>query len=168
MSTNDQSRAVQRMLAVCTVIMVFAGCGSKVIQYPEDHERYLKIDKAVESLRQAYVKKDGSAMAALMVSAEPLDLLQREAAADFETFNSIALDFRVERIMIENDDVDVYVHWQGVWKRDAEDPGLRQRGHTRLQWVGTKAVLLRGVQGDAPFGLKGRAGTPERTVPPKK
>lgn len=138
------------------VLLVAAGCGSKVLQYPEDHERYLRIDKAVESLRQGYVKKDGSAIASLMVPTDQLERLQREAASDFETFQSIALEFRVERIMIENDDIDVYVHWQGLWKKDPDDPGLRQRGHTRLQWVGTKAILLRGVQGDAPFGMKGR------------
>ena len=35
-------------------------------------------------------------------------------------------------------------------------PGLRQRGHARLQWVGTQSILLRGVQGDLPFGMKTR------------
>jgi len=155
----------------CGALLLLAaaiGCSSKTVQYPEDHERYLKIDKAVESLRQAYVKKDGSALAALMVPIEQLEQLQREAESDFDLYETISLEFRVERIMIENDDVDVYVHWQGVWKKDPEDPGLRQRGHTRLQWVGTKAVLLRGVQGDAPFGMKGRQSVPEQTAQPKK
>lgn len=138
------------------------------MQYPEDHERYLRIDKAIESLRVAYVKKDSSAMASLMVPTDQLELLQREAENDFETFHSIFLEFRVERIMIEGDDIDVHVHWQGVWKRNAEDPGQRQRGHTRLQWVGTKAVLLRGVQGDSPFGMSQRQAGAESAVPSKK
>jgi len=159
---------LRRIVVACALFMLGTGCGSKVVQYPEDHERYLKIDKAVEALRQAYVKKDGGAMAALMVPVESLERLQREASTDFDHYGNIALEFRVERVMIENDDIDVYVHWQGTWKRDAEDPGLRHRGHTRLQWTGTKAILLRGVQGDVPFGMKGRPGTPERTVQPKK
>ena len=145
-----------------------AGCGSKVVQYPEDHEHYLRIDKAVESLRQAYVKKDSSAMAALMVPVDQLERLQREAEADFETFQNISLEFRVERIMIEGEDVDVYVHWQGLWKKDSEDPGFRQRGHSRLQWVGTKAVLLRGIQGDAPFGVKARQASPDSPAPGRR
>lgn len=149
-------------------VLVGAGCGGKSAQYPEDHERYLRIDKAVESLRSAYVKKDTSAMASLMVPTDQLELLQREAENDFETFHSIVLEFRVERIMIEGDDIDVHVHWQGVWKRNAEDPGQRQRGHTRLQWVGTKAVLLRGVQGDSPFGMSQRQVGAESAVPSNK
>src|SRR5262245_20280864 len=146
----------------------WAGCGSKVAQYPEDHEHYLRIDKAVESLRQAYVKKDSSGMAALMVPIDELERLQRDAEADFETFQSIALEFRVERIMIEGEDVDVYVHWQGVWKKDPEDPGLRQRGHSRLQWVGTKAVLLRGIKRDSPFGMNARSASTYSPVPAGK
>src|SRR6476661_11076788 len=82
-----------------------AGCSSKTIQYPEDHERYLRIDKAVESLRQAYVKKESSEMAALMVPIESTDRLLREAESDFEAFHDIAMEFRVERIMIDNDDI---------------------------------------------------------------
>ena len=94
-----------------SIALIGVGCSGKAIQYPEDHERYLRIDQAVESLRQAYEKKDLS----------------------------------------------------GLWKKDADDPGLRQRGHTRLQWVGTQSILLRGVQGDAPFGMKVRQATIDPT-----
>jgi hypothetical protein len=133
-----------------------AGCGGKTVQYPEDHERYLRIDKAVESLRKAYVNKDASAFAALMVPVDATDRLQQEAETDFEAFHDIVMDFRVERIMVDNDDIDVYVHWSGLWKKDPEDPGMRHRGHSRLQWVGTASILLVGMQGDIPFGAKGR------------
>jgi hypothetical protein len=133
-----------------------AGCSGKTIQYPEDHERYLRIDKAVESLRKAYVGKNASALAALMVPVDATDRLQQDAESDFDTFHDIVMDFRVERIMIDNDDIDVYVHWSGLWKKDPEDPGMRHRGHSRLQWVGTASVLLVGMQGDVPFGATGR------------
>jgi len=148
--------------------LIGVGCGGKTIQYPEDHERYLRIDRAVESLRQAYVKKDSSDLASLMIPIDQLERLREEAQGDFETFSAITLDFAVERIMIEGDDIDVFVHWQGLWKKDADDPGLRQRGHTRLQWVGTQSILLRGVQGDAPFGMKARQATTDSTRSPNK
>ena len=138
------------------------------MQYPEDHERYLRIDQAVESLRQAYVKKDSSDLASLMMPTEQLERLQEEARSDFETFSAITLDFMIERIMVEGDDIDVFVHWQGLWKKDADDPGLRQRGQTRLQWVATQSILLRGVQGDAPFGMKARQATIDPTRSSKK
>jgi hypothetical protein len=135
---------------------MLAACSSKTVQYPEDHERFRRIDQAVESLREAYQKKDESALRGVMLPTDQLEQLQREAEKDFDAFHSIVLEFKTERIMIEGDDVDVYVHWQGVWKKDPDDAGIRQRGHARLQWVGTHSILLRGVQGDLPFGMKTR------------
>lgn len=151
--------------SICVIIV---GCGGKTLQYPEDHERYLRIDRAVESLRQAYVRKDSSDLASLMIPSEQLDRLREEAQGDFEFFSAIMVDFEIERIMIEGDNIDVFVHWQGLWKKDADDPGLRQRGHTRLQWVGTESILLRGVQGGSPFGIKGRQTTTDPIPSPKK
>ena len=156
------------LLLLGSISLIGVGCGGKTIQYPEDHERYLRIDRAVESLRQAYVRKDLSDLASLMMPIDQLERLREEAQSDFETFSAITLDFVVERMMIEGDDIDVFVHWQGLWKKDADDPGLRQRGHTKLQWVGTRAILLRGVQGDAPFGMKARQATIDPTRPLKK
>ena len=156
------------LVLLSSISMISVGCGGKKIQYPEDHERYLRIDRAVESLRLAYVREDSSDLASLMMPVEQLDRLREEAKGDFETFAAITLDFTVERIMIEGDDIDVFVHWQGLWKKDADDPGLRQRGHTRLQWVGTQAILLRGVQGDSPFGMKARQATADPLRSPKK
>ena len=156
------------LLLLGAMLLIGVGCGGKTIQHPEDHARYLRIDQAVESLRQAYVKKDSSDLASLMMPIDQLERLKEEAQGDFETFSAIALDFAIERIMIEGDNIDVFVHWQGLWKKDPDDPGLRQRGHTKLQWVGTQAILLRGIQGDAPFGMKARQVTIDPTRSPKK
>ncbi len=141
-----------------SVMLMFVqlGCGKKVVQYPEDHERFVKIDRAVDALRKAYVAKDHSKLEDIMLPLDQLEQLRREAEGDFEAFRDIMLEFAVERIMIDGEDIDVFVHWHGIWRRDAEDPGFRQRGHMRLQWVGTQSILLRGVQGDAPFGMKAR------------
>lgn len=156
------------LLLLGSLLLIGVGCGGKTIQYPEDHERYLRIDRAVESLRQAYVRKDSSDLASLIMPIDHLDRLREEAQSDFETFSAITVDFAIERIMIDGDNVDVFVHWQGLWKKDADDPGLRQRGHTKLQWVGTQSILLRGVQGDVPFGMKSRQATIDPTLSPKK
>ena len=145
--------------------VVLGACASKTVQYPEDHERFRRIDQAVEALRQAYQQKDGSKFQSLMLPLDQLDELQREAEADFDLFHTIVLDFKTERIMIEGDDVDVYVHWQGIWKTNPDDAGLRQRGHARLQWIGTHSILLRGVQGDLPFGMKTRQSFSDSVAP---
>jgi hypothetical protein len=151
------------------LLAIAAGaCSSKTVQYPEDHERFRRIDQAMESLRDAYQQKNRSGFQAVMLPLDQLELLQRQAEADFDTFHTILLEFKTERIMIEGDDIDVYVHWQGVWKKDADDAGVRQRGHARLQWVGTHSILLRGVQGDLPFGMKTKQTLSEAPSPQAK
>lgn len=163
------SKFVWLVLSVIVVLpAVGGGCSGKTIQYPDDYERYRRIDQAVESLREAYERKNASKMADLMVPTDQIDRLQRDVDSDFESFFSIALAFSIERIMIDGDDVDVFVHWQGVWKKNADDPGLRQRGHTRLQWVGTRSILLRGVEGDSPFGMKVRQTITDNSTPSSK
>jgi len=167
--TMHVSKSVGAALAIAVLWWLpSAGCGGKTVQYPEDHERYLRIDKAVESLRKAYVGKDASGLAALMVPVDATDRLQQDAQSDFETFQDIVMDFRVERIMIDSDDIDVYVHWSGLWKKDPDDPGMRHRGHSRLQWVGRASVLLVNMQGDVPFGAKGRQTLTSQPVQPAK
>jgi len=156
------------LILLGSIAVLSVGCGGKKVQYPEDHERYLRIDRAVESLRLAYVREDSSDLAALMMPIDQLERLKEEAKGDFETFSAITLDFTIERIMIDGDNIDVFVHWQGLWKKDAEDLGLRQRGHSKLQWVGTQSILLRGIQGDSPFGIQARQATTDSTRPPKK
>jgi hypothetical protein len=153
---------------VSLLAVLLAACSSKTLQYPEDHERFRRIDQAVESLREAYQQKDRSRFESLMLPLDQLDELRRESEADFDLFHSIVLDFKTERIMIEGDDIDVYVHWQGIWKTNPEDAGLRQRGHARLQWIGTHSILLRGVQGDLPFGMKTRQTFSDNAAPQPK
>jgi len=159
-----------RVLRWCgvAVILTAVACSAKTIQYPEDHERFTRIDRAVEALREAYQHRDHSAFQDVMLPAESLEQIQAEAAQDFELFQSIQLDFKTERIMIDGEDIDVYVHWQGVWKKNPDDAGIRQRGHARLQWVGKQSILLRGVQGDLPFGMKVRQALSDLPAGPQK
>ena len=149
---------------IMLLALVVGACSSKTPQYPADHYRIRTIDGAVDALRDAYQEKNLTGFRALMQSGDQSDSLQRQVEEDFEAYHAISLEFKTERIMIEGDDIDVYVHWQGVWKVQADDAGMRQRGHARLRWVGTDTVLLRGVQGDLPFGMKAKqalSGTPQ-------
>ena len=137
--------------------ILIGGCTpSKTIRYPQDHERLQRLDQAVESLRDAYQKENRAGFKALLAPSDLMDELQRQVEMDFEAFQTIALEFTTERVMIQGEAIDVLVHWQGLWKHDAEDPGIKQRGHARLQWVGTQSILLRAAQGDLPFGMKAK------------
>jgi hypothetical protein len=84
-----------------SIAFLAVGCSGKKVHYPEDHERYLRIDRAVEALRLAYVREDSSDLAALMMPVDQLERLKEEAKGDFETFSTITLDFATERIMID-------------------------------------------------------------------
>ncbi|MDR4478125.1 MAG: hypothetical protein R3B37_00040 [Nitrospira sp.] len=142
---------------IALVLMAAVGCAGKTLQYKDDHDRILRIDQAVESLRKSYVERDRSGLEALLLPSGNLDQIQRDIYGDFETFRDIQLEFSIERIMIEGDNIDVFVHWQGQWKRDPAEVGTRQRGHGRLAWVGTQSILLQEAQGDLPFGMATRA-----------
>jgi hypothetical protein len=152
----------------CLLLLAIAlgACSTKTVRYPEDHERLLRIDQAVESLRDTYQQKNRSGFQSLLVSTDQLEELQRQAFIDFETFHAISLEFTIERVIIAKEDIDVFVHWQGRWKKDAADQGLWQRGHMRLQWVGTQTILLRAAQGDLPFGMKTKQLLPQAVSPP--
>lgn len=147
------SRPSSIVWLIVLAVMIL-GCPSKTIRYPAEHERLLRIDQAVESLRSAYERKDRTGFHSMLLPLEQLDELQRQADMDFEAFSAISLEFKSERVVIEKDDIAVFIHWQGTWKKDANDRGIRQRGHARLQWVGTNSILLRSAQGDLPFGMK--------------
>lgn len=139
---------------IVLLVVAVGACSSKTIKYPADHARIQRIDQAIDALRNAYQMKDRSSFKSLMVQEASLEVLQRNAEADFEAFHSIALEFKIERIMIEGENIDVYVRWQGLWKKTAEEQGTRQRGHARFQWTGTGTILLRAAQGDLPFDMK--------------
>lgn len=150
------------MLAACLVIPAWSmtGCGAKGPQYPEDHARYVRLDQAIEALRKAYVKRDVTGMEAVMLPNEAADRLLYEAKKDFDEFREIALEFSIERVVIDGDRIDVFLHWQGQWKRDPGDAGFRDRGHGVLHWTGMQSILLSGVGGDVPFGMAMRRQTP--------
>ena len=143
------------------------GCPSKTIQYPAEHERLLRLDQALESLRSAYERKDRAGFRSMMSPLDQTEELQRQAEMDFEAFHTITLEFKIERVMLAKDDLDVLVNWQGTWKKDANDTGTRQRGHARLQWVGMASILLRGAQGDLPFGMQTKQMLSEQSSPPR-
>jgi len=143
----------------CVVLLLVAvsiGCSAKEARYPADYARYQRIDKAVEALTHAYAKKDASAFHALLLPSDRVDKMEHAANKDFQTFQDITLDLSIERIVIDGDQIDVFVHWHGLWKRDQGETELRERGHGMLRWLGTQSVLLSSFDGDIPFGMSSR------------
>jgi len=132
------------------------GCSSKENRYPEDRARFVKIDKAVEELRNAYSRRDLSDIQGLMLPREALDKTTNEIQQDFQTYQEIALEWTIDRIVIEGETTEVVVNWAGQWRKTPDDAGTRERGQGVLQWAGEKSILLNGLSGDLPFGMAGR------------
>ena len=138
------------------------GCGSKGPRYPEEHARYMRLDRAVEDLRHAYIGHDLSAMEALMLPSDLLDRVLFEVSKDFQQYPHISLDFSIERVLLEGDQIDVFFHWQGQWQQNAADTGVRDRGHGMLRWTGSQSPLLSDIGGDLPFGMAVRHTVPQK------
>ena len=92
------------VLWLIVLAVVIVGCPSKTVRYPAEHERLLRIDQALESLRSAYQRKDRSAFRAMLLPLDQLDELRRQAEMDFEAFSAIFLEFKIERVAIEKDE----------------------------------------------------------------
>lgn len=143
------------------------GCAEKESRYPADYARYQRIDTALDTLQKGYVSKDPATVDGLMLPLDQLDRLQVDIRQDFEAYAEIKVDFTVERIVIESNTIEMYVHWQGQWKKTPVDHGIRERGHGMLRWVGVQSILLSSVEGDMPFGMAARQAAVKASEPPK-
>jgi hypothetical protein len=136
--------------------MAGPGCSKKVPKYPEDHARFQRVVQAIKTLETAYVNKDASTFHELLLPLENLDLLEAAVREDFAGFSSIHLDMSIDRILIDGDRISAFVSWQGDWQRTPEGAFAQARGHGVLLWSGNQVILLRGTEGDLPFGVTRR------------
>lgn len=137
-----------------------AGCSTKTPKYPEDHARFQRVVQAIKTLETAYVNKDASAFHELLLPLEQLEVLESEARQDFATFSTIRLDLTVDRILIDGNRISAFISWQGTWQRSNQGSNDQARGHGVLLWSGNQVILLRGIEGDLPFGMATRLNLP--------
>jgi hypothetical protein len=138
------------------VCLTETGCSKKTPKYPEDHARFQRVVQAIKTLETAYVNKDAPAFHELLLPLEQLEILESEARQDFATFSTIQLDFTVDRIVIDGNRISAFMSWQGTWQRSTQESSDLARGHGVLLWSGNQVILLRGVEGDLPFGIASR------------
>ena len=132
------------------------GCSKKTPKYPEDHARFQRVVQAIKTLETAYVNKDTPAIHELLLPLEQLEILEAEARQDFAEFSTIQLDLNINRIIVEGDRISAFISWQGTWQRSTQEPGDQAIGQGVLLWSGNQVILLRGVEGDLPFGMAAR------------
>jgi hypothetical protein len=104
-------------------------------------------------LETAYVNKDISTFHELLLPLENLNLLESNVRQDVIAFSSIHLNLTIDRILIDGDRISAFISWQGDWQRTSEGAFSQARGHGVLLWSGNQVILLRGTEGDLPFGM---------------
>ena len=148
------------LIVLGMVCLAETGCSKKAPKYPEDHARFQRVIEAIKTLETAYVNKDTPAIHELLLPLEQLEILEAEARQDFAQFSTIQLDFNINRIIVDGDRISAFISWQGKWQRSAQEPGDQARGQGVLLWSGNQVILLRGVEGDLPFGMAARLNVP--------
>ena len=149
------------MLVVIGMVgLTETGCSKKAPKYPEDHARFQRVVQAIKTLETAYVNKDAPALHELLLPLEQLEILEAEARQDFAQFSTIQLDLNINRIIVEGDRISAFISWQGKWQRSTQEPGDQAIGQGVLLWSGNQVILLRGVEGDLPFGMAARLNVP--------
>lgn len=159
---NTLNHAVRLIWCFLFFLLCLSGlsCSKKTPQYPEDHARFQRIVEAINTLETAYVKEDMTTIHGLLL---PLDALAKWEAAiqqDFNTFSDITLDLYIDRIVIQDSQISAFISWQGTWKPAPDSPPIASRGHGTLLWSGTQVILLRGIDGDLPFGISTKPNLP--------
>ena len=144
------------LITLAIVGLIETGCSKKTPKYPEDHARFQRVVQAIKSLETAYVNKDASTFHELLLPLEQLEKLEAEARHDFAIFSTIHLDFTLDRIIIDGNRISAFMTWQGTWQRSTQETADSASGHGVLLWSGNQVILLRGVEGDIPFGIASR------------
>ncbi len=149
---------VWAMLAIFGVVcLTETGCAKKPPKYPEDRARFQRVIQAIKTLETAYVNKDASSFHELLLPLEQLEILEAEVRHDFVLFSTIQLRFTIDRIVIDGNRISTFISWQGQWQRSPQESSAQEvTGHGLLLWSGNQVILLRGVEGDLPFGIASR------------
>ena len=152
----NRFRVGSLLVVMGIVCLLETGCSTKAPKYPEDHARFQRVIQAIKTLETAYVNKDGSAFHELLLPLEQLEMLETEVRKDFAIFATHQLEWTVDRIVVDGDRISTFMSWQGTWQRATQESRDSARGHGVLLWSGNQVILLRGVEGDLPFGLASR------------
>jgi hypothetical protein len=139
----------------CVVFVVFMGgllsifgCEHAPVKPTEDSKRLQQIDAFVENLRITYEGKNVQAFSPLYPSARQDDL--RGIVSFLTSANFLRLEFTIDQILLQDDEVQIAFHWELHWK--SEKTGLvKQRGNALFHLSGKPDLHLQTIDGDNPF-----------------
>lgn len=144
------------LLALIIPTVLGLGCSKKEPKYPEDHARFSRVVQAIHTLEQAYLNQDAIGIHDLLLPLDNLATFEANIREDFEKFSAVELDLSIDRITIEGDQISSFISWKGEWQRTIGAAPKQAQGRGVLLWSGRQVILLRGYEGNLPFGVSKR------------
>ena len=143
-------------LALGILVSSGLGCGKKGPRYPEDHARFQKVVQAIHELERAYLNQDATSIHELLLPLDILAVFEANIRQDFAKYSAVDLNLNIDRISIEGNQISSYISWSGEWQHTIGATPNQAEGHGVLLWSGHQVILLRGFEGDLPFGVSKR------------
>jgi len=129
-------------------LLLISGCEHAPVKPTEDSKRLQQIDAFVENLRVTYEGKNVQAFSPLYPSTRQEDL--RAIVSFLTSVISLRVDFMIDQIVLQDDDVQVALHWELHWKSEKTDL-VKQRGNALFHLTGKSDLHLQTIDGDNPF-----------------
>ena len=148
---SNPFRGIYAVVIIFFVFILTPGCGGKTV-LSDDAVRIRNISDFVNGLKKLYEQDDEHLLSMFSPEySESEKELKPAILRDFERFSSISLTLFIDRMEINNDNVNVSIHWNGTWK-DA-DRIYREGGSMVLQTSYEGSIQINGIKGDSPFGI---------------
>jgi len=129
-------------------LLWISGCEHAPVKPTEDSKRLQQIDAFVENLRVTYESRNGQAFSTQYLDTRPDDL--RAIVSFLSSVNSLRLDFMIDQIVLQDDNVQVALHWEIRWKPGKAD-WIKQRGNALFHLAGKSDLHLQTIDGENPF-----------------
>ncbi|HUK57334.1 MAG TPA: hypothetical protein VLY20_11825 [Nitrospiria bacterium] len=125
-----------------------SGCEHAPVKPTDDAKRLLQIDAFVENLRVTYESKNVRAFSSLYPAAHEDDL--RAIASFLTSASALRLEFMIDRIVLQDNDIQVSFHWELHWTPEKTGP-VKLRGNALFHLTGKSDLRLQTIDGDDPF-----------------
>ncbi|HTN42490.1 MAG TPA: hypothetical protein VMN77_01670 [Nitrospiria bacterium] len=129
-------------------LLWISGCEHAPVKPTEDSKRLQQIDAFVENLRVTYESRNGQAFSTQYLDTRPDDL--RAIVSFLVAVNSLRLNFMIDQIVLQDDKVQVALHWENRWKSEKTD-WVKQRGDALFHLAGKSDLHLQSIDGENPF-----------------
>jgi hypothetical protein len=129
-------------------LLWISGCEHAPVKPTEDSKRLQQIDAFVENLRVTYESRNGQAFSTQYLDTRPDDL--RAIVSFLAAVNSLRLNFMIDQIVLQDDKVQVALHWENRWKSEKTD-WVKQRGDALFHLAGKSDLHLQSIDGENPF-----------------